>query len=202
MDDYLSARIVRWPLGLLDMDLPIDGADAVVVTTAERARQLAKKPVYVHAITSGRTERPTVTGLEGLERNAQHVVLEALWQKSDLALNDFDLYYLYDGFTIITLNWIENAGWCGKGEAGAYLRQHWDADRDVALLDGRVPFNTHGGNLSEGATQGSGHTREAIMQLRGEAGDRQVSGDPSSALLLIGGMYMNAIGAVLRTDAD
>ena len=64
MDDYLNARIIRWPLGLLDMDVPIDGADAVVVTTAERARHLVKKPVYVHAISSGRTEHPTVTGLE------------------------------------------------------------------------------------------------------------------------------------------
>jgi acetyl-CoA acetyltransferase len=199
MADYLDARMVRWPLGLLDMDVPIDGADAFVVTTAERARDLAQKPVYVHAITSGRTEHPTVTGTESLERNAQHVVLDALWQKTDVGLHDYGLYYFYDGFTVITLNWIENAGWCKKGEAGAYLRDHWDAERNIALMEGRVPFNTHGGNLSEGATQGSGHTREAVQQLRGQGGDRQVTGDPSTALLLLGGMYMNAIGAVLRT---
>jgi acetyl-CoA acetyltransferase len=199
MDDYLAARTVRWPLGLLDMDVPIDGADAVVVTTAERARDLVEKPVFVHAITSGRTEHPTVTGTESLDRNAQHVVLEALWQKSDFARDDFDLYHFYDGFTVITLNWLENAGFCGKGEAGAYLREHWDAERNVGLIHGRVPFNTHGGNLSDGATQGSGHTRESVLQLRGEAGERQVPGDPSTALLLLGGMYMNAIGMALRT---
>jgi acetyl-CoA acetyltransferase len=199
MDDYLAARMVRWPLGLLDMDLPIDGADAVVVTTAERAQDLARKPVYVHAITSGRTEHPNVTSLEGLEHNAQHVVLDALWRKSDFALRDFELFFAYDGFTVITLNWIENAGWCARGEAGDFLRQHWDTGQDVVRIDGRIPMNTHGGNLSEGATQGAGHVREAVVQLRGEANERQVEGSPSSALLLLGGMYMNSIGTILRT---
>jgi acetyl-CoA acetyltransferase len=200
MEDYLDARPVRWPLGLLDMDVPIDGADAVVVTTAERARDLAHKPVYVHAISSGRTEHPTVTGLESLEYCAHHVVLEALWQKSDLGLRDADLFYAYDGFTVITLNWIENVGWCKKGEAGAFLRDHWDSESNTVRINGRIPMNTHGGNLSEGATQGSGHTREAVQQLRGQGGDRQVGGDPKVALLVLGGMYMNGIGTVLRTD--
>lgn len=200
MDDYLAARMVRWPLGLLDMDVPIDGADAVVVTTADRARDLPHEPVYVHAITSGRTEHPTVTSLEGLEHNAQHVVLDALWRKSDLALRDFDLFFAYDGFTVITLNWIENVGWCGPGEAGAFVRQHWREDEATVWIDGRVPMNTHGGNLSEGATQGAGHVREAVQQLRGEAAERQVPGSPTSALLALGGMYMNAIGTVLRTQ--
>ena len=200
MDDYLNARMIRWPLGLLDMDVPIDGADAVVVTTAERARDLAKKPVYVHAISSGRTEHPTVTGLESLEYNAQHVVVNALKQKSDIGLTEGDLFFAYDGFTVITLNWIENAGWCGKGEAPAFLRQHWDDDANGVRINGRMPLNPHGGNLSEGATQGSGHTREAVTQLRGEAGDRQVAYDPKSAVLMLGGMYMNAVGMVLRAD--
>jgi acetyl-CoA acetyltransferase len=198
MDDYLEARIVRWPLSLLDMDLPIDGANAIVVTTAERARDLPHEPIHVHAITSGRTEHPNATSLGGLEYNAQHVVLDALWQKSDLGLRDFSLFFAYDGFTVITLNWIENAGRCAKGEAGDFLRQHWDSDAGVVRIDGRIPMNTHGGNLSEGATQGAGHMREAVVQLRGEAGERQVEGSPSSAVLLLGGMYMNAIGTVLR----
>jgi acetyl-CoA acetyltransferase len=200
MDDYLGARMVRWPLGLLDMDVPMDGADAVVVTTAERARDLPRKPVFVHAITTGRTEHPTVTNTPSLECNAQHVVAKALWDKSDLALSDTDLMYAYDGFTIITLNWLENVGWCPKGEAGAFLRDNWDDDRDIALIEGRIPLNTHGGNLSEGATQGSGHTREAVQQLRGECGGRQMPDDPKVALLALGGMYMNAAATILRVD--
>jgi acetyl-CoA acetyltransferase len=200
MDDYLEARMVRWPLAILDMDVPIDGADAVVVTTAERARDLAKQPVYVHAITSGRTEHPTVAGTESLERNAHHVVVEALRQKSDIGLTESDLFFAYDGFTVITLNWIENVGYCAKGEAPAFLRQHWDDDANAVRIDGRMPLNPHGGNLSEGATQGSGHVREAVVQLRGEAGDRQVPYDPKTSVLVLGGMYMNGIGTVLRTD--
>lgn len=200
MDDYLNARLVRWPLGLFDMDVPIDGADAVVVTTAERARDLVEKPVLVHAITGGRTEHPNVTSTSSLEWNAQHVVAKALWAKSDLTLADADLFYAYDGFTVITLNWLENIGWCGRGEAPAFLRQHWDADADVVRIDGRIPMNTHGGNLSEGATQASGHTREAVQQLRGECGDRQVPGDPKVAVMALGGMYINASAMVLRTE--
>jgi acetyl-CoA acetyltransferase len=182
------------------MDVPIDGADAVVVTTAERARDLAKKPVYVHAITSGRTEHATVTGTESLERNAHHVVVEALRQKSDIGLTESDLFFAYDGFTVITLNWIENVGYCGKGEAPAFLRQHWDDAANAVRIDGRMPLNPHGGNLSEGATQGSGHVREAVVQLRGEAGERQVPYDPTTSVLVLGGMYMNGIGTVLRTN--
>jgi acetyl-CoA acetyltransferase len=200
MDDYLAARPIRWPLGLLDMDVPMDGADAIVVTTAERARDLAKEPVYIHAITAGRTEHPTVVNTINLDNLAHQVVARALWAKSDITLSDADLFYAYDGFTVITLNWIENLGYCNKGEAGAFLQDNWDEDLDVVKINGRVPMNTHGGNLSEGATQGSGHTREAVQQLRGEAGDRQVTGDPKIAVMGIGGMYMNAIGMILRTD--
>jgi acetyl-CoA acetyltransferase len=199
MEDYLNARMIRWPLNLLDMDIAIDGADAVVVTTAERARDLKKKPVYVHAATFGQTEHPNVVNLEGLHHLGHDVVMEALWQKSDLKLKDMDIYFAYDGFTIITLNWLENAGWCQHGEAGLFLEHHWDKQENRVKINGRIPMNTHGGNLSEGATQGSGHVREAVMQLRGEAGSRQVS-NCENALLTIGGMYFNSSGMVLRAD--
>jgi hypothetical protein len=182
------------------MDVPIDGADAVVVTTTERARDLAGKPVLVHAVTGGRTEHPTVVNTDGLDWNAQHVVAKALWEKSDLGLADADLLYCYDGFTVITLNWLENLGWCGPGQAPSFMRDNWDDDAGVLRIAGRVPLNTHGGNLSEGATQGSGHIREAVQQLRGACDDRQVPGDPTVAVLGIGGMYMNASGLVLRTE--
>jgi acetyl-CoA acetyltransferase len=200
MDDYLNARMVRWPLGLFDMDLPIDGADALVVTRAERARDRPKKAVYVHATSAGRTGHPTFANTESLAYNGQHVAIAALRRKTGLWIDDADLLYAYDGYTVITVNWLENLGFCEKGEAGSFLRDSWDPVTDVARIGGRVPMNSHGGNLSEGGTQGSGDFREAVLQLRGECGDRQVPGHPKVALLAIGGIYMNSSLTVLRTD--
>jgi acetyl-CoA acetyltransferase len=200
MADYLSARMVRWPLGLFDIDVAIDGADAFVVTTAERAKDLARRPVLLHAFGTGRTEHPTAQNLESLERSGQQVAAAVLDAKSDLSPTDADILFAYDGFTIIALNWIENLGFCPKGEAGDFLRQHWDHAAGGVLLEGRVPLNTHGGNLSEGGTQGSGDLREAVSQLRGECGDRQVPGGPRAALLATGGLYMNASAYFLRVE--
>jgi acetyl-CoA acetyltransferase len=200
MDDYLAARMIRWPLGLLDMDIPIDGANAVVITTAARARDLPKRAVYVHAIGAGRTEHPNFPNTESLEQLGQQVAVTALRRKSDLWIDEADLLYAYDGYTVIALNWLENLGYCGKGEAGSFLRDCWDPVENVASIRGRVPMNSHGGNLSEGGTQGAGDIREAVRQLRGECGDRQVPGDPKVALLALGGMYMNSSVVVLRTE--
>jgi acetyl-CoA acetyltransferase len=199
MEGYLSARMVREPLCLLDMDVPVDGADAFVLTTTERARDLPNKPVLVHATTAGIVDRPDEDQIAGLERHGQHVVVKDLRAKSDIWIPDVDVYFPYDGFSFITLSWIENTGWCGRGEAGPFLAENWDARTNTIRLGGRIPVNTHGGALSEGGTQGSGHLREAALQLRGEAGERQVAG-ASSALLTPGGFFFNAQGVVLRTE--
>ena len=197
MDDYLAARMVRDPLCMLDMDLPVDGADAFVLTTAERAAALPQPPVLVHAITVGLPERGDEDQLPSLARHGQHVVVEALRAKSDLWLDNVDVYYPYDGFTIITVGWIENAGWCKPGEAERFVAEHWDHDAGRLVIDGRIPVNTHGGSLSEGGTRGTGHVREAVLQLRGQAGARQVAG-ARTALVTSGGFFFNAQGAVLR----
>ena len=171
MEEYLAARMIREPFGMLDMDIPTDGADAFVVTTAERAADLARPPVLIHAATTGTAACAAEDQLADLAHHGQHVVAESLRAKSDLWLSDVDVFLPYDGFTIITLGWIENLGWCGPGEAGAFLRQHWDSATNRVLINGRIPLNPHGGALAEGATRGSGYVREAVQQLRGEAGD-------------------------------
>jgi acetyl-CoA acetyltransferase len=197
MDDYLSARIVWSPLSVLDMEYTVDGADALVVTTAERARDLPHRPALLHAIASGQTSQTAEENLIDLSSTAQRVVADALWARSDLALADVDLFYPFDGFTIITLKWFESIGYCAQGEAAGFLTDSWDADAGCFRINGRVLVNTHGGNLSEGASQGSGHVREAVVQLRGEAGDRQVRG-ASTALVTPGGFFFNPGAVLLR----
>jgi acetyl-CoA acetyltransferase len=199
MDDYLSARMIREPLCLLDMDVPVDGADAFIITTTERARDLALTPVMIDAVVLGQTDRNEEDQLRGLDHHGQQVVIETLKAKSDFWIDDVDVYFPYDGFTVLTLNWIENAGWCGRGEAGAFLAEHWDETTNSVRIEGRVPINTHGGALSEGGTQGSGHIREAVHQLQGLAGDRQVP-DARRALVTPGGFFFNAQGVTLTTE--
>jgi acetyl-CoA acetyltransferase len=197
MDDYLSARMVRWPLCLYDMDVAVDGADAFVITTTERARELPLPPVLVNAVTLGMTAKNDEAQIESLRHHGQQITVDALRARSDFWVDDCDVYFPYDGFSIITLNWIENVGLCKPGEAGDFLREHWDAPSNRVLIDGRVPLNPHGGALSEGATQGSGHLREAVHQLQGLAGDRQVAG-AERALITAGGFFFNAQGCTLR----
>ena len=199
MDDYLSARMIRWPLSMLDMDVPIDGADAFIITTPERARDMKLKPVLLHACTTGLVTPFEEDQIPGLARNGQHAVLASLRAKSDIWIDDIDIFFPYDGFTFITISWIENAGWCAPGEARGFIEDNWDAEHNRILIKGRVPVNPHGGALSEGGTQGSGHTREAIHQLQGLAGERQVEG-ATKALALMGGFFFNAQGSVFRTE--
>jgi acetyl-CoA acetyltransferase len=199
MQDYLDARMVREPMCLLDMDIPVDGADALVITTAERAKDLKKKPVYIHASAYGQLPETQDDLIVGLRSHGQHLAARALWERSDIKLPDVDLFYPYDGFSILAMTWIENVGYCQPGEGGAFLRQHWDSVENRVKVDGRVVFNSHGGALSEGATQGSGHIREAVYQLRGEAGPRQVDG-VKTALLTPGGWFHNATALMLRAD--
>jgi acetyl-CoA acetyltransferase len=197
MDDYLAARMVREPLSILDMDYPVDAADALVITTAERARDLPGPAVLVHAATSGMTAHPDEDQQLDLGHTGQQVVVDRLWAASDLGLDDVDVFFPYDGFSVITLRWFETVGYCGDGEAGPFLESHWDAEAGRIMIDGRVPVNTHGGSLSGGGTQGSGHVREAVLQLQGRAGPRQVPG-ARTALVTPGGFFFNAGGIVLR----
>lgn len=199
MDEYLVGRMIREPLCLFDMDVPVDGADAFVVTTTERARDLVTPPVLVHAASMGMTRHPEEHLAEDLSVTGQAVVARDLRAKSDLWIEDADLFLPYDGFSFLTLRCLETYGWCKPGEAGDFLRAHRADDTGRVLIDGRVPINPHGGSLSEGGSQAAGHVREAVTQLRGIAGERQVP-DARVAFLTPGGLFFNAQGLVLRTD--
>ncbi|MFN0028285.1 MAG: thiolase family protein [Acidimicrobiales bacterium] len=199
MDTYLAGRMVRYPLSVYDMDIPIDGSDAFIITTTERARDLAQPPVLIHAASLGHTDYGSEEQLRDLDHAGQMVVCERLWAKSELTLADVDVFYPYEGFSNIALAWIENVGFCGRGEGGDFVAQHWDDAGQRIMIDGKIPLNTHGGSLSEGGTQGAGHLFEACLQLRGTAGPRQVQG-ADVALVTPGGFYFNSQGMLLRAD--
>lgn len=197
MADYLSARMLRAPLGLLDMDIPVDGADAFVLTAAERAERPSRSPVLIHAATMGRTGRCREDRVESLSAGGQQVTARALWARSELTLDDVDVAYPYDGFTIMSLLWLESMGWCGTGEAAGLIDDSWCESEQRIRLRGHIPVNTHGGQLSEGASQGSGAVREAVHQLRGDAGPRQVA-NAAVALVTPGGIVWNSSAMLLR----
>lgn len=194
MDDYLNARPITTPFGLYDCDVPCDGAIAVIVSAADAARDLAKPPVRVEAVGTQIVERidwdqSTLTHEPQVLGQAAHV-----WTRTSLRPADVDVAELYDGFTMNCLSWIEALGFCGIGEAKEFL----DGGKNIAR-DGLLPLNTHGGQLSHGRTHGMGLLHEAISQLRGEAGDRQVV-DARVGVVSSGGLTPSGV-LLLRADA-
>jgi acetyl-CoA acetyltransferase len=197
MEEYLAAPTIRYPFCMFDMDLPVDGADALVITAAERARDLVEKPVLLHASSIGMTDRPEEDQAIGLENTGQQVAMAGLWARSEFGLRDVDIVLPYDGYTVIALRWLETAGFCKAGEAGDLIASNWDDAKARILIDGRIAVNPHGGALAEGGTQGAGHIMEAVAQLRGHAGARQVM-DARQALVLLGGFFYNSTTLMLR----
>ena len=116
-----------------------------------------------------------------------------LWTRTSLRPGDVDVAELYDGFTFNCLSWIEALGFCGIGEAKDFL----DGGKNIAR-DGLLPLNTHGGQLSHGRTHGMGLVHEAVVQLRGEGGPRQVPG-AQVAVVSSGGLTPSGV-LLLRTD--
>jgi acetyl-CoA acetyltransferase len=172
MDDYLSARMISSPLGLYDCDVPADGAVAVVVSSIEAARDLRRLPILVEAVGTQITERiawdqSTITHEPHSLGPAAHV-----WTRTSLTPDDVDVALLYDGFSFNCLSWLEGLGFCKIGEAKDFL----DGGRNIAREGGVIALNPHGGQLSAGRTHGMGFVHEAIVQLRGDGGARQVRG--------------------------
>ncbi|MFJ8059283.1 thiolase C-terminal domain-containing protein [Streptomyces sp. NPDC096142] len=193
MDDYLSARPITTPFGLYDCDVPCDGAVAVIVSAVDAARDLAQPPVFVEAVGTQILERlewdqSTLTHEPQVLGQSAH-----LWSRTTLRPEDVDVAELYDGFTFNCLSWLEGLGFCGIGEAKDFL----DGGKNIAR-DGVLPLNTHGGQLSHGRTHGMGLVHEAITQLRGAAGPRQIP-DARVAVASSGGLTPS--GAILfRAD--
>lgn len=169
MDDYLSSRMIAEPLRLLDCDYPINGAVATVVTTAERAADLRARPVIVDAMSYGTGAKVDWVFCEDYLYGGAFACAERLWSRSSLRPEDIDVAQIYDGFTTVTLHWIEALGFCARGEFG-----DWVGDGSRIGPGGDFPLNTAGGQLAEGRLHGISFLNEAVLQLRGECGPRQV----------------------------
>jgi acetyl-CoA acetyltransferase/uncharacterized OB-fold protein len=180
MDDYLGARMVTWPFGLYDCDVPVDGSTAVVVSSADVARDLPHRPVRIHAVGGAIRGRPVWDQWEDLTTMAARDAAAELWARADLRPADVDTAQLYDGFSWLTIAWLEALGFCNRGEGGPF------AEGGRLRLGGALPLNTWGGQLSGGRLHGFGFLAEAIRQLRGECGARQVR-DCEVAVVAAGG---------------
>lgn len=193
VEDYLDARMISEPLCLFDCDIPVDGSTAVIVSAADAAGDFAATPVSIEAMGSALHGRPYWDQCADLTSMAAHDASDALWRNTTLTASDVDIAQLYDGFSILTLIWLEALGLCGKGEAGPFV-----AGGSRIALTGELPLNTGGGQLSAGRLHGFGHLHEACVQLRGTGSDRQVPGNPEVAVVAAGGGYLG--GALLLTQ--
>jgi acetyl-CoA acetyltransferase len=170
LDDYFAARMITTPFRLYDCDAPVDGSTAVIVSRAEHAADVDHPVARVEAVGTALRGRPSWDQYEDGTSMAARDAGTHLWERTDLTPADVDVAELYDGFSFLTMTWLEALGFCGKGESGPFI----EGGARIAR-DGQLPVNTHGGQLSAGRLHGFGFIHEAVLQLRGEAGERQVT---------------------------
>ncbi len=191
MDDYLAARMVSEPFGLYDCDAPVDGSTAVIVSSAETARDLRRPAVRFNAVGTAMRARPSWDQWEDITTMAARDAAAHMWSRTDLTPADVDTAQLYDGFSFLTLAWIEALGFCKRGESGPFV------EGGRIGLGGALPLNTWGGQLSGGRLHGFGFVAEAVRQLRGECGARQV---PNCEVAVVGVGGGPVAGCLLLTQ--
>jgi len=192
LDDYFASRIISSPLRLYDCDTHIDGCTALVISHKDAARDLKNPPLAIESMGM------SVGGIAESFHQGDFTFIaaekagEMLWQRTDLKPKDVDLAQIYDGFSIHVWLWSEAIKLFGRGEAAAFIE-----GGTRTALDGELPLNTSGGQLSAGRFHGYGHTHEACLQLWGRGGERQVK-DARVCAVVNGGYGYGAM--LLRRD--
>ena len=195
LDDYFNSPWIAKPYRLLDCCIETDGAAAVIVTSADRAEGSERHvPVYLAGVAEGHPypaddifNRPDFFDV-GLTYAAPKA-----FEMAGLGPDEVDFAQVYDCFTFEVLQQLEEAGFCGRGEGGKFVLESGIG------LDGKLPVNTHGGLMSEAHVAGMNHVVEAVRQLRGEAGDRQIDGARAGVVTGWGDFGDGAL-AVLRSS--
>jgi len=194
VEDVLSSRMVADPLKLLEVVMPCFGGGAVIVTRADRAARGPHRPVFV----SGYGERLThksITYAPDLVETPTRVASERAFQMAGVARSDVDVALPYDCYTITVLLTLEDAGFCKKGDGGVFLEDH-----DLRH-DGDFPLNTHGGQLGmgqAGLAGGLSHVTEAVLQIQGRGGERQVRSCDVAYVNGTGGMMAEQVALILE----
>jgi acetyl-CoA acetyltransferase len=191
MDDYLASPMFCDPFRLLDICQITDGAAAVVVTSAERARNLKHKPIYISGMGNRHPHQgigwaPSMTTIGAKESS------EMAYKMAGMTPKDMDLAEIYDCFTYTVLVTLEDYGFCKKGEGGPFV------ENGRIELGGELPVNTHGGLMSQGHIDGMNHVTEAVQQLRGYSGIRQVKDAEVAIVSGNGGILSTHATIILR----
>jgi acetyl-CoA acetyltransferase len=178
MDTYLSARMISSPLCLYDCDRYTDASTVLIVSAGDAIDEVSCTPIRIDAM-AGTVERHSWDQAEWM---ACYPTGADLWKRTDYKPSDVDTAQLYDGFSFQAIAWLEALGFCGVGEGGQFV----EGGERIAL-DGELPLNTFGGQIGAGRLHGFGFAHEAVVQLRGNGGERQIKGNPTLAVCASGG---------------
>jgi acetyl-CoA acetyltransferase len=196
VDDVLSSRLICWPFHLLDCCLVTDGGGAVIVTSAERARDLRQQPVYVLGTGECVTHQMVSQMPSFASWDAARVSGERAFAMAEVRPEDVDVAQLYDAFTIVPILALEALGFCKSGEGGPFVSGQRTAP------GGAFPMNTNGGGLSYTHTgmYGIFTIIEAVRQLRNECGPRQVQDARIALCHGAGGQWSAAATMILSNE--